>query len=218
MSDPSDPPPDSDEEVIVGVPEASLDDLIAGLEATWQSPSGQDADAAEASAPPADEDEIVSLVAETVTVMAPEPGADPTPQAPPPAAPAPVEDLSGVAPVAEPPPPVAPDAPAESPSAEGRERRGATRRDAHEFKADLRLAVAGFPMQLVNLSRTGLLAETNQRLCPGRTVDVFLRYGGVRKVLRATVIRSTMHAVAPNPVFRAALQFEDELALQDTDL
>jgi hypothetical protein len=73
-------------------------------------------------------------------------------------------------------------------------------------------------MRLVNLSRTGLLAETNQRLCPGRTVDVFLRYGGVRKVLRATVIRSTMHAVAPNPVFRAALQFEDELALQDTEL
>ncbi len=98
------------------------------------------------------------------------------------------------------------------------ERRGAERREPHEFKVELRLAVAGFPMRLVNLSSTGLLAETNQRLCPGRTVDVFLRYGGVRKVLRATVIRSSMHAVAPNPVFRAALQFEDALALQDADL
>jgi hypothetical protein len=27
-----------------------------------------------------------------------------------------------------------------------------------------------------------------------------------------------MHAVAPNPIFRAALQFEDALALQDADL
>jgi hypothetical protein len=98
------------------------------------------------------------------------------------------------------------------------ERRGAERKEPHEFKVELRLAVAGFPMRLVNLSSTGLLAETSQRLCPGRTVDVFLRYGGVRKVLRATVIRSSMHAVAPNPVFRAALQFEDTLALQDADL
>jgi hypothetical protein len=98
------------------------------------------------------------------------------------------------------------------------ERRGAVRKEPHEFKSELRLAVAGFPMRLVNLSSTGLLAETNQRLCPGRTVDVFLRYGGIRRVLRATVIRSTMHAVAPNPVFRAALQFEDVLKLQDAEL
>ena len=98
------------------------------------------------------------------------------------------------------------------------ERRGAVRKEPHEFKSELRLAVAGFPMRLVNLSSTGLLAETNQRLCPGRTVDVFLRCGGIRRVLRATVIRSTMHAVAPNPVFRAALQFEDVLTLQDAEL
>jgi hypothetical protein len=98
------------------------------------------------------------------------------------------------------------------------ERRRSVRREAHEFKLELRLAVAGFPMKLVNLSSTGLLAETHQRLCPGRTVDVFLRYGGIRRVLRATVIRSSMHAVAPTPVFRAALQFEEMLTLQDADL
>ena len=107
--------------------------------------------------------------------------------------------------------------PADAPPART-ERRRAPRREAHEFKTELRLAVAGFPMKLVNLSSTGLLAETSQRLCPGRTVDVFLRYGGVRRVLRATVIRSSMHAVAPTPVFRAALQFEDTLTLQDADL
>jgi hypothetical protein len=157
----SDPLPDPDEEIVVKLSEeASLDDLIAGLEASWRAP------------------------------IAPKTQAEPP------------------APAAE--------APPDSPKQD--ERRGAERREPHEFKVELRLAVAGFPMRLVNLSSTGLLAETNQRLCPGRTVDVFLRYGGVRKVLRATVIRSSMHAVAPNPVFRAALQFEDTLALQDADL
>jgi len=159
----SDRLPDPDEEIVVKLPEeASLDDLIAGLEASWQGTG------------------------------APKLEAEP---------PAPSVEQ----PLTQPPP-------------QRKERRGAERREPHQFKVELRLAVAGFPMRLVNLSSTGLLAETNQRLCPGRTVDVFLRYGGVRKVLRATVIRSSMHAVAPNPVFRAALQFEDTLALQDADL
>lgn len=158
----SDSLPDPDEELVVKLPdEASLDDLIAGLESTWKGPSS-----------PKPREEPPKLTQE------------------------------------ETPPP----------TAQRQERRGAERREPHEFKVELRLAVAGFPMRLVNLSSTGLLAETNQRLCPGRTVDVFLRYGGVRKVLRATVIRSSMHAVAPNPIFRAALQFEDALALQDADL
>ena len=157
----SDPGPDDDPELIVSLPEGSLDDLFAGLEASLKD------------TPPA-------KVAESAT--------DPPKEQAPAPTPGPVE------------------------------RRGAVRKEPHEFKSELRLAVAGFPMRLVNLSSTGLLAETNQRLCPGRTVDVFLRYGGIRRVLRATVIRSTMHAVAPNPVFRAALQFEDVLTLQDAEL
>jgi hypothetical protein len=157
----SDPGPDPDDEMVVKLPEeASLDDLIAGLEASWRSPAADTAQATTEARP------------------------DPVPGSPP----------------------------------EHKERRGAERREPHQFKVEIRLAVAGFPMRLVNLSSTGLLAETSQRLCPGRTVDVFLRYGGVRKVLRATVIRSSMHAVAPTPVFRAALQFEDTLTLQDADL
>jgi len=168
----SDPRPDDDPELIVSLPEGSLDDLFADLEASLkQTPSA-------------------------------EPAKEPAPAPPPPA---PSEE--------------SPKEEAATPSPSPRvERRGAVRKEPHEFKSELRLAVAGFPMRLVNLSSTGLLAETNQRLCPGRTVDVFLRYGGIRRVLRATVIRSTMHAVAPNPVFRAALQFEDVLTLQDAEL
>jgi hypothetical protein len=167
----SDPRPDDDPELIVSLPEGSLDDLFAGLEASLkQTPSS--------------------------TI---EPVKEPEPEPAPAAAPAPLVEEVPAAPVRV-------------------ERRGAVRKEPHEFKSELRLAVAGFPMRLVNLSSTGLLAETNQRLCPGRTVDVFLRYGGIRRVLRATVIRSTMHAVAPTPVFRAALQFEEVLTLQDAEL
>jgi PilZ domain len=166
----SDPRPDDDPELIVSLPEGSLDDLFAGLEASLQ---------------------------QTPSSTTPEPVKEPEP--------------------AHPALPSAPEQ--EAPAAPQRvERRGAVRKEPHEFKCELRLAVAGFPMRLVNLSSTGLLAETNQRLCPGRTVDVFLRYGGIRRVLRATVIRSTMHAVAPTPVFRAALQFEEVLTLQDAEL
>jgi hypothetical protein len=103
----SDSLPDPDDEIVVKLPEeASLDDLIAGLEATWQTTTPPKA-AAPDQAPPAK--------------------------------------------VEEPPPPP-----------QRTERRGAERREPHEFKAELRLAVAGFPMRLVNLSATGLLAETNQ--------------------------------------------------------
>jgi hypothetical protein len=162
----SDPNPDDEPDLIVSLPEGSLDDLFAGLEASLKETPSAGPAAAE-----------------------PQPEPEPLKEQAPPSL------------------------------AAGRiERRGAVRKEPHEFKSELRLAVAGFPMRLVNLSSTGLLAETNQRLCPGRTVDVFLRYGGIRRVLRATVIRSTMHAVAPNPVFRAALQFEDVLTLQDAEL
>ena len=164
--------PDTDGEVVVKLPEeVSLDDLIAGLEASWPRPA------------------------------APETQADPpTPSA--------QEPLASRAPQRQ---------ERRGEERRGADRRGADRREPDQFKAALQLTVAGFRMRLVNLSSTGLLAETNHRLCPGRTVDVFLRYASVRKVLRATVIRSSMHAVAPNPVFRVALQFEDTLALQDAD-
>jgi hypothetical protein len=170
----TDPNPD-DPDLIVSMPEGSLDDLFAGLEASIKGPSS------------------AAVIEPLVELQTDPPPA--TPQQPE----AETDEHKSAAPA-------------------GIERRGAVRREPHEFKSELRLAVAGFPMKLVNLSSTGLLAETNQRLCPGRTVDVFLRYGGIRRVLRATVIRSTMHAVAPTPVFRAALQFEDVLTLQDVEL
>jgi hypothetical protein len=98
------------------------------------------------------------------------------------------------------------------------DRRQARRLTPEEFAADLRLTVAGAAeVKPINLSATGVLTETTQRLCPGRTVDLFLRFNGVRRVVRARVVRCSVHAVSPRPLFRAALQFEDPCRLPECD-
>src|SRR5688572_25525750 len=104
----SDPSPDDDPDLIVSLPEGSLDELFADLEASLkEAPASQ---AAEAPAEPP-----------TAEPLAEEPVKE--------------EPARATAPV---------------------ERRGAVRKEPHEFKSELRLAVAGFPMRLVNLSSTGL--------------------------------------------------------------
>src|SRR5687767_11133070 len=111
----TDPRPDDDPELIVSLPEGSLDDLFAGLEASLK----QEPDSTTEPEPSA----------ESVQLLPPEP---------------PQGELPAVAEA--------------SAAPEHAERRGAVRKEPHEFKSELRLAVAGFPMRLVNLSSTGLLA------------------------------------------------------------
>ena len=98
------------------------------------------------------------------------------------------------------------------------EKRRSRRRSPEEFGREVRLTIVGAAeASTVNLSETGALTETAQRLCPGRTVDIFLRIDGVRRVMRATVVRCSVHAVRPRPVFRAALQFAEALKAGDSD-
>ena len=92
------------------------------------------------------------------------------------------------------------------------EKRRSRRLKPEEFGREVRLTIVGAAeAATVNLSETGVLTETAQRLCPGRTVDVFVRIDGVRRVVRATVIRCSVHAVHPRPLFRAALQFAEAI-------
>ena len=101
------------------------------------------------------------------------------------------------------------DDPADAPAPE---RRHARRLKPEEFPGGLRLTIVGVAeSSIVNVSQTGALAETPQRLCPGRTVDVSVRLNGSRRVVRAVVIRCNVHAVAPRPLFRAALRFSEHL-------
>lgn len=109
-------------------------------------------------------------------------------------------------------------APAQEPALDDVDRRQATRRLAAELGQDLRISLPGAAeARPVDVSATGVLTETTHRLCPGRTVDLFLRLNGVRRVLRARVVRSTVHALSPRPLFRAALQFEDPGRLPECD-
>lgn len=105
---------------------------------------------------------------------------------------------------------------ADSPDAKDSDRRRARRRPAEQFGQDLRISLPGAAeARAIDVSSTGVLAETTQRLCPGRTVDLFLRLNGTRRVVRARVVRSTVHAVSPRTIFRAALQFEDACTLPE---
>jgi hypothetical protein len=100
----------------------------------------------------------------------------------------------------------------------GTDRRRARRRPADEFAQELRISLPGAAeARAIDVSSTGVLTETTHRLCPGRTVDLFLRLNGTRRVVRARVVRSAVHAVSPKPIFRAALQFEDACRLPESE-
>lgn len=96
------------------------------------------------------------------------------------------------------------------------ERRFAPRRTPEEFSGSLRVTVPGAAdAQPINLSETGFLMETSNRLRPGSVVEVFLRFNGVRQVLRATIVRSVVHSLTPKPLFRTAFKFEEPTKLPE---
>lgn len=96
------------------------------------------------------------------------------------------------------------------------ERRVAPRRTPEEFSGSLRVTVPGAAdAQPINLSETGFLMETSNRLRPGSIVEVFLRFNGVRQVLRATIVRSVVHSLTPKPLFRTAFKFEEPTKLPE---
>ncbi len=96
------------------------------------------------------------------------------------------------------------------------ERRVATRRTPEEFAGNLRVTVPGAAdARPIDLSETGFLLETSNRLRPGSIVEVFLRFNGVRQVLRATIVRSVVHSLTPKPLFRTAFKFEEPTKLPE---
>lgn len=106
-------------------------------------------------------------------------------------------------------PPVEPPAPEGDRELEGIERREAERRTLDQFSGNLRLTVPGAAdAKPIDLSETGFLLETSNRLRPGSVVEVFLRFNGNRQVLRAAIVRSVVHSLTPKPLFRTAFKFE----------
>ena len=95
------------------------------------------------------------------------------------------------------------------------DRRDSQRLDASSLSGDVRLSIrGGADARTVDLSETGALAETTSRLRPGGVVELLLQVDGVRRLIRATVVRSTVHSLGPT-IFRTAFKFEERTKLPE---
>jgi hypothetical protein len=82
---------------------------------------------------------------------------------------------------------------------------------AHEVRVTVRGAAEA---KAINVSETGVLAETTSRLRPGTVVELILTFDGVRRMLRATIVRSMVHSLNPT-TFRTAFKFEERTTLPE---
>ena len=88
------------------------------------------------------------------------------------------------------------------------ERRAANRLPPSEVAGDIRLSIrGGADARPIDISKTGILAETTTRLRPGSHVELILRINGERRLLRATIVRSSVYSLGPT-LFRTAFKFE----------
>ncbi len=95
------------------------------------------------------------------------------------------------------------------------DRRDAPRMDASRLGGDVRLSIrGGADARAVDVSETGALAETTSRLRPGGVVELLLQIDGVRRLIRATVVRSTVHSLGPT-IFRTAFKFDERTKLPE---
>jgi hypothetical protein len=95
------------------------------------------------------------------------------------------------------------------------DRREAPRMPVSALGSDVKLSIrGGADAKPIDVSETGVLAETTSRLRPGAAVDLLLQVDGVRTNIRATVVRSVVHSLGPT-VFRTAFKFEDRTKLPE---
>ena len=95
------------------------------------------------------------------------------------------------------------------------DRRAVDRRLPREVAPDLtfgiRVVVDAKP---IDMSPTGILAETSTRLRPGGAVELVLHINGEDHILRATVVRSYVYSLDPT-VFRTAFNFDQPTTLPE---
>lgn len=95
------------------------------------------------------------------------------------------------------------------------DRREAPRVEPSRLGGDVRLSIrGGADARPVDVSETGALAETTSRLRPGGVVELLLQVDGIRRLIRATVVRSTVHSLGPT-IFRTAFKFEERTKLPE---
>ena len=95
------------------------------------------------------------------------------------------------------------------------ELRDAPRLSPEEVAREVRVTVRGAAeAKAINVSETGVLAETTSRLRPGTVVELIITFDGVRRMLRATIVRSMVHSLNPT-TFRTAFRFEERTTLPE---
>ena len=95
------------------------------------------------------------------------------------------------------------------------EQRDAPRLSPEEVAREVRVTVRGAAeAKTINVSETGVLAETTSRLRPGTVVELIVTFDGVRRMLRATIVRSMVHSLNPT-TFRTAFKFEERTSLPE---
>ena len=95
------------------------------------------------------------------------------------------------------------------------EQREAPRLTPDQVAREVRVTVRGAAeAKAINVSETGVLAETTSRLRPGTVVELIVTFDGVRRMLRATIVRSMVHSLNPT-TFRTAFKFEERTTLPE---
>jgi len=103
----------------------------------------------------------------------------------------------------------------EATEADGADLRDAPRLSPEQLAREVRVTIRGAAdAKAINVSETGVLAETTSRLRPGTVVEVIITFDGVRRLLRATIVRSTVHSLNPT-TFRTAFKFEERTTLPE---
>ena len=93
--------------------------------------------------------------------------------------------------------------------------RDSPRLTPEQVAREVRVTVRGAAeAKAINVSETGCLAETTSRLRPGTVVELILTFDGVRRMLRATIVRSMVHSLNPT-TFRTAFRFEERTTLPE---
>lgn len=97
------------------------------------------------------------------------------------------------------------------------DQREAPRLLPEQLAREVRVTVRGAAeAKAINVSETGVLAETTSRLRPGTVVELILTFDGVRRMLRATIVRSMVHSLNPT-TFRTAFKFEERTTLPERE-
>ena len=106
-----------------------------------------------------------------------------------------------------------------APADAGENRRQSPRRPASAIPGLKARLFAGSDVRLIDVSRRGVLIETDARLLPGSPISIKFVTTDANLVLKGSVVRSSVNIVSDKGVvYRTAVAFEEDIKLCDESL